>query len=62
MMETVRMLMKVFYILSACLTLVGLIWPWYALWWSPRQNRLMVIKYYGLTSLVLYVLWRLTDY
>jgi len=26
---------------------LGLISPWRALWWMSKQNRLLVLKYYG---------------
>ncbi|MFZ9981353.1 MAG: hypothetical protein ACO3FI_04900 [Cyclobacteriaceae bacterium] len=60
-METFRLLLLVVMILSTFLTLLGLFYPWYALWWSPVENRLMVLKYYGITCFIAYLLWRLTD-
>ena len=34
-------------ILDAFMILCGLIWPWWVLWFMYRQNRLMVLQYYG---------------
>jgi hypothetical protein len=59
--EILSLLLLVVLLLSAFLTILGLFYPWYALWWSPVQNRLMVIKYYGITCFIAYWLWRLTE-
>jgi len=44
-----------FYLFSALL-LAGLIQPWWVLWWMSHQNRIKVLKYYGVPCLVLGIL------
>ncbi|MFM8346616.1 MAG: hypothetical protein ACKOAR_01090 [Bacteroidota bacterium] len=61
-MELLRLLLLIILLLSGLLTVIGIFRPWYALWWSPVQNRLMALKYYGITCLISYVLWKLLDY
>lgn len=38
-------------------TFAGMVRPWYVLWWMSHQNRMKVLTYYGLPSLLLWVLW-----
>jgi len=33
--------------------IIGLYSPWRMLWWMSRQNRLLVLKYYGIPLVVL---------
>jgi len=35
---------------------LGLIKPWWLLWWEDSQNRLKVIKLYGSIALVSYII------
>jgi len=37
-------------------TIIGLWRPWVVLWWLPRQNRLMVLKWYGLSAVFFWLL------
>jgi hypothetical protein len=43
-------------IMSLSFLLVGLIKPWWLLWWEDTQNRLKVIKLYGSIAMVSYLL------
>jgi hypothetical protein len=43
-------------IMSLLFLLLGLVKPWWLLWWEDTQNRLKVIKLYGGIALVSYVL------
>ena len=47
---------------SGMILLMGLFKPWIALWWMPRQNRLLVIKWYGGIFLVTLAGWLLTRF
>lgn len=37
--------------------IMGMIQPWWVLWWTSKQNRILVLKYYGLPLLFLVVLY-----
>ncbi|GEM_PF-2313851 len=37
--------------------LMGLIQPWWVLWWTSKQNRMLVLKYYGIPWLLLLAIW-----
>lgn len=39
--------------------LAGLIQPWWVLWWTSHQNRVKVLKYYGISWLAPGVLFLL---
>jgi hypothetical protein len=43
-------------IMSLFFLLIGLIKPWWLLWWEDTQNRLKVIKLYGSIALVSFLL------
>jgi hypothetical protein len=43
-------------IMSLSFLLIGLIKPWWLLWWEDTQNRLKVIKLYGGIAVVSYLL------
>ena len=34
------------------LLIAGLIQPWWVLWWMSHQNRMKVLKYYGVPCVV----------
>ena len=59
-METFRAVLLLLWIALGSLTLFGLIRPWYALWWSAQENRLMVLRYYGIPFVIAYAVWWLT--
>ncbi|QCK13407.1 hypothetical protein DCC35_00895 [Mangrovivirga cuniculi] len=48
------------YFLAFCIVL-GLIEPWRALWWAERQNRLLVLKYYGIPLVLLIIVLLMVD-
>jgi len=43
---------KILSILSFIMLVAGLYKPWMVLWWEDRQYRLKVIKLYGITGIV----------
>lgn len=52
-MEAVRLVAVFLFYTSLMGLLVGLFYkPWIVLWWMDKQNRLMVIKYYGTAVLM----------
>ncbi|MDH3708401.1 MAG: hypothetical protein OER04_00860 [Cyclobacteriaceae bacterium] len=46
-------------LIFAIFTILGLIRPWWVLWWSALANRRKVLRYYGSTMLILLVIWLL---
>ncbi|WP_421977726.1 hypothetical protein [Roseivirga seohaensis] len=38
---------------AALSVIIGLYSPWRMLWWMSKQNRLLVLKYYGLPLVIL---------
>jgi hypothetical protein len=55
-MATVAFFLKSAALASLFLLGLGIIEPWWVLWWKPTQNRLMVIRTYGLIALTCYLL------
>ncbi len=45
-------LIEIISVTLTIITLIGLWRPWIVLWWLARQNRLMVLKWYGLAAVV----------
>jgi hypothetical protein len=39
--------------------IAGLIQPWWVLWWMSKQNRMLVLKYYGAFLPALFVIYSL---
>ena len=54
-MEVLEWYASLFFYLNTAVFLLGLYKPWLSLWWLDRQNRKMVIKYYGLPAIVLFL-------
>jgi len=46
-------------LMSTLLLVVGLYKPWWVLWWEDTQNRLKVIKVYGLGGVLFLALYYL---
>jgi len=42
--------------MSLSFLLIGLVKPWWLLWWEDTQNRLKVIKLYGSIAVVSYLI------
>jgi len=40
-------------------TTAGLVQPWWVLWFLPKQNRLLVLRYYFLPGVVALGVWLL---
>ncbi|HBH24042.1 MAG TPA: hypothetical protein DDY13_11545 [Cytophagales bacterium] len=51
-MTTILIFCKILFGIFSMLTLIGLIRPWWVLWFLDEQNRWMVIKYYGRIALI----------
>ncbi|MCH8231368.1 MAG: hypothetical protein IIB82_01765 [Bacteroidetes bacterium] len=47
---------KILSILSFIMLIAGLYKPWMVLWWEDRQYRLKVIKLYGITGVVCWLI------
>ena len=47
---------KILSILSFIMLIAGLYKPWIVLWWEDRQYRLKVIKLYGITGVVCWLI------
>jgi len=47
---------KIVSILSFIMLVAGLYKPWMVLWWEDRQYRLKVIKLYGITGIVCWLI------
>ena len=48
----VNIVVQILFYLFGALLVAGLIQPWWVLWWMSHQNRLKVLKYYGVPWLV----------
>jgi len=57
MNETMSLLpfINLIIILDLLLLMAGLIRPWWVLWFMYKQNRLMVLQYYGATLVILLI-------
>ncbi|KOF04035.1 hypothetical protein AWW67_02710 [Roseivirga seohaensis] len=44
---------------AALAVMIGLYSPWRMLWWMSKQNRLLVLKYYGIPLVVLGLIYLL---
>ncbi|WP_157716061.1 hypothetical protein [Roseivirga echinicomitans] len=42
---------------AALSVIIGLYSPWRMLWWMSRQNRLLVLKYYGVPLVILLLIY-----
>ena len=56
-MAEVKYILSSLAVLSFILLIAGLIRPVYVIWWMARQNRVRVIKLYGLLLTVFLTLW-----
>jgi len=56
-MEIGLKILLAFFMICTC---IGLIKPWMPLWWMERQNRLLVLKYYGIPAAILGLVLLLT--
>ena len=44
---TLKLIILILMFIFLLFTLLGMVKPWYVLWWLDHQNRLKVLKYYG---------------
>jgi len=58
-METLTTGLHIFFLLALAGTILRLIKPVTALWFLDRFNSFSVVKYYGLTAVIFYVLKRI---
>ncbi|WP_162341176.1 hypothetical protein [Cyclobacterium salsum] len=56
-METLLASLKILTLLAAIALMLGFIRPVYVLWFLHRNNRLLVLKYYGLPALIFLLFW-----
>jgi hypothetical protein len=56
LLASLAMFFKGAAIMALIFLLLGLIKPWWLLWWEDTQNRLKVIKLYGSIAAVSYLL------
>lgn len=56
-METLLASLKIMMLMAASALILGFIRPVYVLWFLHRNNRLLVLKYYGLPTLILSLVW-----
>lgn len=61
MLQAVSVLVSGLFYFSLGSTLLGLIRPVLVLWFLARFNRLMVIRTYGLASLMFFLIWTFLD-
>jgi len=54
-MELIYLIIKILFWIFLSLTFLGMIKPWWVLWFLDFKNRLTVLTYYGLLSLLLLV-------
>ncbi|MCC5927757.1 MAG: hypothetical protein JJU28_00795 [Cyclobacteriaceae bacterium] len=46
-MEAILLFVNILFWLCVLALVLGMIQPWWVFWFLDRQNRLMVLKYYG---------------
>ena len=47
-----QVIVQILFYLFTTLLVAGLIQPWWVLWWMNHQNRMKVLKYYGVPGLI----------
>lgn len=47
-------------IFFSMLTLVGMIKPWWVMWWCDEAYRFKVLSWYGVPALLAWAIWLLT--
>lgn len=61
-MENVKLLVFFLIWTSILFLIIGLFRPWAMLWWEDEQNRMKVIKSYGLLAILMTVVYKALDY
>lgn len=52
-METISIFLHILFSFFLAITLLGMIKPWWVLWFLDFKNRLTVLRYYGVIALLL---------
>jgi hypothetical protein len=52
-METISLFLQILFWSFLAITTLGMIKPWWVLWYLDFKNRLTVLKYYGIITLLL---------
>lgn len=52
-METISIFLHILFSFFLAITLLGMIKPWWVLWFLDFKNRLTVLMYYGIITLLL---------
>lgn len=52
-METISIILHILFSFFLTITLLGMIKPWWVLWYLDFKNRLTVLRYYGIITLLL---------
>ncbi|WP_375584909.1 hypothetical protein [Cyclobacterium xiamenense] len=60
-MDTLFASLKILTLLTGMAVVLGFIRPIWVLWFMHRSNRLLVLKYYGISCLLLLVTWLLLE-
>lgn len=60
-METLFVSLKTLTILTGLALVLGFVQPVWVLWFLHRSNRLLVLKYYGISCLLLLLTWLLME-
>jgi hypothetical protein len=52
-MQTISLFLQILFWSFLAITILGMIKPWWVLWFLDFKNRLIVLKYYGIITLLL---------
>ncbi|MCG8307400.1 MAG: hypothetical protein MI975_08405 [Cytophagales bacterium] len=52
-METILLFLRILFRIFLVVTVLGMIRPWWVLWFLDFKNRLSVLKYYGSIAVLL---------
>lgn len=52
-METILLFLRILFWIFLSITILGMIKPWWVLWFLDFKNRMSVLKYYGSITLLL---------
>jgi len=61
-MEFIAFFVNILFWIFLSITIIGMIKPWWVLWFLDFKNRLSVLRYYGIITLLLGVaMWILSE-
>lgn len=52
-MDFIVLFINILFWIFLSITIIGMIRPWWVLWFLDMQNRLMVLRYYGFITVLL---------